>query len=67
MDDRSFHVGALGTGRVFNHAHLPAYVNLKNVELVALYDADHGAAEQTRERDAGGCSRVQPRGRQRCA
>lgn len=49
MRDRPFRVGAVGTGNVFNHAHVPAYVALDNVQLVAIYDPDLQAAEHTRQ------------------
>lgn len=49
MRDRPFRVGAIGTGNVFNHAHVPAYVALDSVQLVAIYDPDLQAAERTRQ------------------
>jgi predicted dehydrogenase len=50
MGNDVLRVGGLGTGGIFNHAHVPAYVNLDSVELVAVYDPDRSAAERTRER-----------------
>jgi predicted dehydrogenase len=50
MTKKTFRVGALGTGTVFNLAHVPAYVGLDSVELGAIYDPDPAAAESTRER-----------------
>ena len=50
MGNSILRVGGLGTGSIFNHAHVPAYVNLDSVELVAVYDPDRSAAERTRER-----------------
>jgi predicted dehydrogenase len=47
--NKVFRVGGLGTGRIFNHAHVPAYVNLDSVVLAAVYDADRNAAEETRD------------------
>jgi len=41
-------VGVLGAGKVFNEAHLPAYLALDSVELAALYDPDRQRAEAAR-------------------
>lgn len=49
MSDEPFRVGAIGTGNVFNHAHVPAYVALDSVQLAAIYDPDPRAAERTRQ------------------
>ena len=48
MNDKVFRIGGLGTGGIFNHAHVPAYVNLDSVVLAAVYDPDRSAAERTR-------------------
>lgn len=50
MSSEILRVGALGTGNVFNHAHVPAYVSLDSVELGAIYDPDRSAAERARKR-----------------
>lgn len=41
-------IGAIGCGRVFNHAHLPAIIRIPGVELTGLYDVNPQAAEYTR-------------------
>ena len=41
--------GAIGCGTVFNHAHIHAYLDLCNVELVGLFDNNQRQAIQTRE------------------
>ncbi len=43
-----YRVGGIGTGRIFQHAHVPAYVHLSSVCLAAIYDPDPQAAEKTR-------------------
>lgn len=42
-------VGAIGTGVIFNHAHLNALIQCPEVELVGIYDWDESKARQTRE------------------
>ena len=49
MSNKPFRVGCMGAGRVFNEAHLPAYISLDSVELAAIYDTDRKRAESTRE------------------
>jgi predicted dehydrogenase len=49
MNTKPFRVGCLGSGRIFNEAHLPAYISLDSVELAAIYDPDRQRAESTRE------------------
>ena len=49
MSDKPFQVGCMGAGRIFNEAHLPAYISLDNVELAAIYDPNLKRAEATRE------------------
>lgn len=39
----------MGAGKIFNEAHLPAYISLDSVELSAIYDPDRKRAESTRE------------------
>jgi predicted dehydrogenase len=39
----------MGAGKIFNEAHLPAYLSLDSVELTAIYDPDRKHAESTRE------------------
>jgi predicted dehydrogenase len=39
----------MGAGQIFNEAHLPAYISLESVELVAIYDPDSRRAESTRQ------------------
>jgi predicted dehydrogenase len=48
MSNKPFRVGCLGAGKIFNEAHLPAYISLDSVELVAIYDPDRKRAESTR-------------------
>jgi predicted dehydrogenase len=48
MHPQPFRVGCLGAGRVFNEAHLPAYLSLESIELAAIYDPDRARAEATR-------------------
>lgn len=38
-------VGAIGCGRIFGHAHLPAYLRLKNAYLVGFYDVNTKRAQ----------------------
>jgi predicted dehydrogenase len=49
MTDKPFRVGCMGAGKIFNEAHLPAYISLDSVELAAIFDPDHRRAESTRE------------------
>jgi predicted dehydrogenase len=49
MKNKPFRVGVMGAGKIFNEAHLPAYISLDSVELVAIYDPDPAHAESTRE------------------
>jgi predicted dehydrogenase len=49
MSDKVFRVGAIGTGSIFNYAHLPAYAYLDGARLVAILDPTPGAAERTQE------------------
>jgi predicted dehydrogenase len=49
MGNKPFRVGCLGSGIIFNEAHLPAYISLDSVELAAIYDPDPSRAESTRE------------------
>ena len=49
MSDKPFRVGCMGAGKIFNEAHLPAYISLDSVELAAIYDPDLKRAESTRE------------------
>ena len=49
MSNKPFRVGCLGAGKVFNEAHLPAYISLHSVQLTAIYDPDRERAEATRE------------------
>jgi predicted dehydrogenase len=49
MNDKPFRVGCLGAGKIFNEAHVPAYISLDSVELAAIYDPDRKRAESTRE------------------
>jgi len=49
MSDKPFRVGCMGAGKIFNEAHLRAYISLDSVELGAIYDPDHQRAESTRE------------------
>ena len=49
MSNKPFRVGCLGAGKIFNEAHLPAYISLESVELAAIYDPDRKRAESTRE------------------
>jgi predicted dehydrogenase len=49
MSNKPFRVGCLGAGKIFNEAHLPAYISLDSVELAAIYDPDRMRAESTRE------------------
>jgi predicted dehydrogenase len=39
----------MGAGKIFNEAHLPAYISLDSVELAAIYDPNPKRAESTRE------------------
>jgi predicted dehydrogenase len=48
MSIKPFRVGCMGAGQIFNEAHLPAYISLDSVELVAIYDPDPKHAEATR-------------------
>lgn len=48
MSNKPFRVGCLGAGKIFNEAHLPAYISLDSVELAAIYDPDRKRAESTR-------------------
>ncbi len=48
MSNKPFRVGCLGAGKIFNEAHIPAYISLDSVELAAIYDPDHKRAESTR-------------------
>lgn len=49
MNGKILRVGGIGTGNVFNHAHIPAYAHLECIRLVACYDPNREAAERTRE------------------
>lgn len=49
MSDKPFRVGCMGSGIIFNQAHLPAYISLDSVELAAIYDPNRQRAESTRE------------------
>ena len=49
MSVKPFRVGCMGAGKIFNEAHLPAYISLESVELAAIYDPDRTRAESTRE------------------
>ncbi len=49
MSSKPFRVGCMGSGIIFNEAHLPAYISLDSVELAAIYDPNHQRAESTRE------------------
>jgi predicted dehydrogenase len=49
MNDKPFRVGCMGAGKIFNEAHLPAYISLDSVELAAIYDPDRKRAESTRD------------------
>ena len=49
MSTKIFRVGCMGAGKIFNEAHLPAYISLDRVELAAIYDPDRKRAESTRE------------------
>jgi predicted dehydrogenase len=49
MSDKPFRIGCMGAGKIFNEAHLPAYISLDSVELAAIYDPDLKRAESTRE------------------
>lgn len=42
-------VGGIGTGVIFNHAHLNALILSPEVELVGIYDQDPEKAQHTRE------------------
>jgi predicted dehydrogenase len=39
----------MGSGIIFNEAHLPAYISLDSVQLAAIYDPNRQHAESTRE------------------
>src|SRR5689334_12062235 len=49
MTDKPFRVGCMGSGKIFNEAHLAAYLALESVELAAIYDPDRQRAASTRE------------------
>src|SRR5829696_2212106 len=49
MSNKTFLVGCMGSGIIFNEAHLPAYISLDSVELTAIYDPNRQRAESTRE------------------
>lgn len=49
MTSKILRVGALGTGRVSRHAHIPAYAGLKDIRLAAVYDTNPSAAQQARD------------------
>jgi predicted dehydrogenase len=49
MSNKPFRVGCMGSGIIFNEAHLPAYISLDSVELAAIYDPNRQRAESTRE------------------
>ena len=49
MSNKPFRVGCLGSGIIFNEAHLPAYISLDSVELAAIYDPNRQRADSTRE------------------
>lgn len=49
MSNKPFRVGCMGSGIIFNEAHLPAYISLDSVELAAIYDPNGQRAESTRE------------------
>ena len=42
-------IGGIGTGVIFNHAHLNALIKCPEVELVGIYDWDEKKAKKTRE------------------
>ncbi len=48
MSNKPFRVGCMGSGIIFNEAHLPAYISLDSVELSAIYDPNRQRAESTR-------------------
>jgi predicted dehydrogenase len=48
MNDAPLRVGAIGTGNVFNRAHVPALAAIEDVRLAALYDPAPAAAERAR-------------------
>jgi predicted dehydrogenase len=49
MSIKLFRIGCMGAGKIFNEAHLPAYISLESVELAAIYDPDSSRAESTRQ------------------
>ena len=49
MSNKPFRVGCMGSGIIFNEAHLPAYISLDSVELAAIYDPNRQRADQPRE------------------
>lgn len=49
MNYQPFRVGCMGAGKIFNEAHLPAYISLDSVELAAIYDPDSQRAQSTRD------------------
>lgn len=49
MTYQPFRVGCMGAGKIFNEAHLPAYISLDSVELAAIYDPDSQRAQSTRD------------------
>lgn len=49
-EEKVLKVGAIGCGGIFNFAHLPAWVDTEDAQLIALYDIDHKHLEQTKQR-----------------
>ncbi len=49
MQKRNLRVGAIGCGHIFNLAHVYAYTEIENVDLVGFYDIDPKRAEETKE------------------
>ncbi len=47
MAQNALRIGGIGTGVIFNHAHLPALIRCNEVELVGIYDRNPEAAERT--------------------
>ena len=48
LNSPPFRIGVLGAGKIFNEAHLPAYLTLDSVILTAIYDPDRERAEAAR-------------------
>jgi hypothetical protein len=53
MQKRTLTVGAIGCGHIFNLAHMHAYTEIENVDLVGFYDIDLKRGEETKERYSG--------------